>query len=262
MEVGNLPGLQQPHVLSMWIAPTLSSLQLEVAAWLQAACLPSPTLTARQPQQLLEDGMGKGGEKGGGARGLRGVPCNSGQCRHEAAVAQQGLGGRAAAAEVLEHLLWGPGAAQGKHCVAEAAPRRLDLFLILQADLLESCKCVRREDLGPLVGVVSRRVAASKDVGEAAQEPVLREGRHHHRLLSDLPVDVKDGGITARGVPAVELQVNKAEVDLAEHHASTAERAGRQQLLVHLLWQLLARLVVTSKRVESLTVVAPVLHEL
>mmetsp|Transcript_6694 Transcript_6694/g.16117 ORF Transcript_6694/g.16117 Transcript_6694/m.16117 type:complete len:507 (+) Transcript_6694:437-1957(+) len=99
-------------------------------------------------------------------------------------------------------------------------------------------------------------------MGKATEEPVLRKRGHNSGFLGHLLVQVKHRERAARVEPAVQLQVDGAEVDLPQHHAGAAEGPGGKQLLVHLLGQRLPRLVMLGEGVEGLAVVAPVLHEL
>mmetsp|Transcript_27760 Transcript_27760/g.65566 ORF Transcript_27760/g.65566 Transcript_27760/m.65566 type:complete len:616 (+) Transcript_27760:208-2055(+) len=183
----------------------------------------------------------------------------------EAIVLEQRLGRGVAAAEGAEHLGGMLAAAQGEHGVAEAAADGAHLLLVVEADLLEGGEGVGRQDLGPLVRVVARRVAASEDVPERAEEAVLLQRRQHRHRGGEAPLHV-EGGLRGVGrvVPMVQLHVERAEVELPAHDHARLECLLLAQLLEELARQRLTRLVVLGqpRAVDRRLVVAPVLHEL
>ncbi len=66
---------------------------------------------------------------------------------------EQGVCGGLPATELLEHLCRCDRASEREHGVAEPLPGALHSRLVVEACLLECCKRVSRQDLGPLVAV-------------------------------------------------------------------------------------------------------------
>ena len=73
---------------------------------------------------------------------------------------QQSLGTRFAPAEVLEHVHRVTASSLGENRVAEAAADAGDRLVVLQARLFKGTIGVGTQHLGPLVTVITGRVAA------------------------------------------------------------------------------------------------------
>jgi hypothetical protein len=99
---------------------------------------------------------------------------------HHAAVAQEGIHLRFAAAEGLEGFERRAAAADGEDLVPEAlAGLGVEHAALGAAALLEGGEGVGGQHLGPLVAVVAGRVAAGEDVAEAVGEAVpFGRGEH------------------------------------------------------------------------------------
>mmetsp|Transcript_63646 Transcript_63646/g.146406 ORF Transcript_63646/g.146406 Transcript_63646/m.146406 type:complete len:501 (+) Transcript_63646:250-1752(+) len=180
-------------------------------------------------------------------------------------VSKEGIRGWFPSTEVFEDLHGVAAAAHGQHGVAEPAAHGHHGRLVAQARVLERAEGVRGHHLGPLVGVVPGAVAASKDMAERAQEPIIRQGRHHRELRRQ-PLLHVEGRVAAllggRVVAVMQLQVQLPKEQLPAHHHARVVGALRLQLLEELLGQRLAGLVVLGELVHGGLVVAPVLHEL
>ena len=105
----------------------------------------------------------------------------------EVRVAQERVRGGRAAAEELEDRRRGQRPTEPHDGLGVAAAERDDRALVLEAGLLKGGEAVGGEDLGPLVRVVARRVAAREDVRERAEEAVLGQRREDRRALANLP---------------------------------------------------------------------------
>ena len=146
----------------------------------------------------------------------------------------------------------------------QAPPRGRNGSFIVQADLGERFKRVRRQDFRPRVRVVARAVAAGEDVGKPRQKAVGRQGRDDGRRGVDRvqgarPVHAARG----RGVVVgVEEEVGRRKVDLAQGHRPRAERARGEQALKHVVRQRFPRVHVAGERVQGALVIAKVFHEL
>mmetsp|Transcript_11525 Transcript_11525/g.26657 ORF Transcript_11525/g.26657 Transcript_11525/m.26657 type:complete len:207 (-) Transcript_11525:1675-2295(-) len=147
----------------------------------------------------------------------------------EARVAEQRLGRGVAPAEVAVDLRRVAATAEAEHSLTEATADRADLLVVVEAGLLERSERVGREDLGPLVRIVPCRVATGEDVPERAQEAVLLERRHNRVLLRHLRLHLerRRSALRARVVAVVQVHVEGAEVELAEH-----DHAGQVGLLL------------------------------
>ena len=102
-------------------------------------------------------------------------------------MAQERVRGGRAAAEELEDRRRGQRPTEPHDGLGVAAAERDDRALVLEAGLLEGGETVGGKDLGPLVRVVARRVAAREDVRERAEEAVLGQRREDRRALANLP---------------------------------------------------------------------------
>mmetsp|Transcript_13824 Transcript_13824/g.44458 ORF Transcript_13824/g.44458 Transcript_13824/m.44458 type:complete len:835 (-) Transcript_13824:40-2544(-) len=185
-------------------------------------------------------------------------PQGSGEVR----VAQERVRGGRAAAEELEDRRRGQRPTEPHDGLGVAAAERDDRALVLEAGLLEGGEAVGGEDLGPLVRVVARRVAAREDVRERAEEAVLGQRREDRRALANLLEAAE--GVVLRGVEVgvVQRQVAHSKLELAQHHRGGAVVLGRPQLVHRRLVDGLAALPVLGHPAQGAELVRPILHEL
>src|SRR6202521_5488348 len=123
---------------------------------------------------------------------------------------------RLAPAESDEGFEGRAAAAGAKHLTAEAFT---DLGVEHSA-LLERAIGVRRKDLGPLVAVVARGIAAGEDVGELVGKAAVCARRNHRDLRANLREQGED--VVLRGVESeMQSHVEEREFKLAyELHAA------------------------------------------
>src|SRR5690606_9925269 len=84
----------------------------------------------------------------------------------QAAMPQQGLGTRLPSTKAFENFHGMFRAAHGEDCIAVATPHGGNLRFIVESGFLKGREGIGTEYLGPFVAVVTRRIAAGKDVAK------------------------------------------------------------------------------------------------
>ena len=115
-------------------------------------------------------------------------------------MADESIAAGLAATERLKHRFGIEAAAKAEHRVAETPTRFADLRFVLQPNVFKGAKGVSAQHFGPLVGVVTRRVATGKDVAKGAEEGVIVDRREHRGAFSDLAAQFL-GALAASGMP-------------------------------------------------------------
>ena len=171
-------------------------------------------------------------------------------------MSQQGVDAGLAAAEGAE-AVHRRAAATGFEDLAAKALADLG---VEQPLFLESCECIGREYLGPLVAVVPGRVTTGKDVREGVLEAVERRRRVDGHLGPNL---VDHCLHPARRVGlGVQAHVDQRELDLAQRLQPALEVARRQHAVEQRARQRLAGVDMGGQARQHLPFPAEVFHEL
>lgn len=88
----------------------------------------------------------------------------------------------------LEDQIWGPTPSQGQYRVPEAVSCLLNFGIIIQACLLKSSKCISRQHLCKLVGIIS--CARSRMIGWAETNARPRKDLYYSRRSKSMAVPV------------------------------------------------------------------------
>src|SRR5690606_27072894 len=96
-------------------------------------------------------------------------------------------------------------AADAENALAKALGRRA----IEHAGFLERGERVGCEDLGPLVAVIARRVAAAENVAESAWEAVVGRRLDDGDLVADLVEQLEHAAAALRRILAVQTEVEQ-----------------------------------------------------
>ncbi len=171
---------------------------------------------------------------------------------------QQGVHRRRTATEGQVEVHGLRGAALLQDVLPEAGPGGR----VEDTALLEEREGIRRQDLGPLVAVIARPVAAGKDVGKAMGEAVEGRGLHHRHPVADLVEDLVDAPAPGRVVLQVDAEVEQGELQLPDHLHGGLEVLGGLHALVEVLGQGRACVHMACDQVQGLPLPAPVLQEL
>src|SRR5690554_1775197 len=89
--------------------------------------------------------------------------------------------------------------------------------LVEYARLFEGGKCVRRKNLCPLVTVVTGRVSAGKNVGEAVRQAVVAGMPDQGHVAANLVQDIEHSRTACRIEFRVHAKVEQREFELAQH---------------------------------------------
>ncbi|KAG1321151.1 hypothetical protein G6F63_013922 [Rhizopus arrhizus] len=172
-------------------------------------------------------------------------------------MAQQRVDLRRAATEGLEVLRSRTAAAARQDFIAEA---RTGFSQCLRC-FLERGVGIGAEHLGPLVAVVTRRVATGENVAELVREAVP-DRRMVHRHVRTHAIEQRENAVLRRLELAVQQHVEQAEFQLAHGGHAAVEIAGGQHALVQRARQRFAAIDVRGHALQVVPFPAEVLHEL
>src|SRR5581483_11217101 len=127
--------------------------------------------------------------------------------------------------------------------VATAAPGQDGIQKALRGSrlehpsLLEGGECIRRQDFGPLVTIITSGITAGEDMSEAVWKTVPLGDRDYRHLAAHFVQDLHDASAALRRVFGVQTEIEQRELELSHGLQPRVETTGSDEPRLHGLRQ-------------------------